>query len=145
MFSKACEYAIKAMIYVAIKSNLHAKAGLTDIATEINSPVSFTAKILQKLVKAQLLDSLKGPTGGFVLTQEKASMIRLSHVVSAIDGDTVYMGCGLGFNDCNDSRPCPVHHKFKLIRNELKYMLEETTIARLTSDINNGVSFLRRD
>lgn len=145
MFSKACEYAIKAMIFIAMKSRLQSRVGLIDIASEIDSPVSFTAKILQKLVKAKLLDSLKGPTGGFVINEKKASEMKLSHIVSAIDGDTVYMGCGLGFKDCNDLRPCPVHHRFKLVRSELKDMLEETNIASLTTDINKGLSFLKRE
>lgn len=145
MFSKACEYAIKAMIYIAMKSKMQMRSGLIDISSEIDSPVSFTAKILQKLVKAQLLDSLKGPTGGFVIDNTRAAEIRLSHIVSAIDGDTVYMGCGLGFKECNDLRPCPLHHRFKLVRSELRDMLEETTIAGLTSDINKGLSFLKRN
>lgn len=145
MFSKACEYAIKAMIFIAMKSKQQSRVGLNDIAFEIDSPVSFTAKILQKLVKAKLLDSLKGPTGGFVINEKKASEMKLSHIVSAIDGDTVYMGCGLGFKDCNDLRPCPVHHRFKLVRSELRDMLEETNIASLTTDINKGLSFLKRE
>ncbi len=143
MFSKACEYGIKAMIYVALKSKQQTRVGLNDIATQIDSPVSFTAKILQKLVKDDLINSLKGPTGGFFISEEDAKNIKLSRIVTSLDGDSVYKGCGMGFNECNDLRPCVLHHRFKIVREELRYMLEETSLDELTNDIYYGISYLK--
>lgn len=144
MFSKTCEYGIKALIFIAFQSGFQKRVGLNDIAEEINSPVSFTAKILQKLVKNGLLKSLKGPTGGFVIDEIMAEQITLSMIVSAIDGEAVYKGCGLGLEDCNEDKPCPVHHKFKAVRDELRDMLEKTTLKELTLGIDGGLTFLRR-
>ncbi len=143
MFSKACEYGIKAMIYIALKSKQQSRVGLNDIAEQIDSPVSFTAKILQKLVKDNLINSLKGPTGGFFIREEDARDIKLSRIVSSIDGDSIYKGCGMGFSECNEMRPCVLHHRFKIIREELRHMLEETTLDELTKDIHYGISFLK--
>jgi Rrf2 family iron-sulfur cluster assembly transcriptional regulator len=67
MFSKACEYAIRATIYIALQSQESKRVTLKDIAKEIDSPEAFTAKIMQQLVKRGIVDSLKGPTGGFVM------------------------------------------------------------------------------
>lgn len=145
MFSKTCEYGIKALIFVAMQSGLQKRVSLNDIAEEINSPVSFTAKILQKLVKSGLLKSLKGPTGGFVIEEIMAEEITLSRIVSAIDGDAVYKGCGLGLDNCDEDKPCPVHHKFKVVRDELREMLEKTTLKELTLGIHDGLTFLRRN
>ncbi len=145
MFSKACEYAIKAMIFVASQSKSNIRCGLNDIALGIGSPVSFTAKILQRLVKANLLESQKGPTGGFVISEAKASQIKLSEIVAAIDGDEIYNGCGLGFHTCSDEKPCPVHYQFKTVRENLKDMLESTTLNNLSENIHQGLSFLKRD
>lgn len=144
MFSKTCEYSIRALIFVAMQSSFHKRVSLNDIAQEINSPVSFTAKILQKLVKSELLSSLKGPTGGFVINEARAGEITLSQIVSAIDGDSIYKGCGLGLENCNELRPCPVHHKFKIVREELRVMLEQTTLKELASGIPDGLTFLKR-
>jgi Rrf2 family iron-sulfur cluster assembly transcriptional regulator len=143
MFSKACEYGIKAAIFIAVKSQQDTRIRLSDIAAEINSPVAFTAKVLQKLTKGKLVDSVKGPAGGFEIKKNKLTEIRLNQIVSAIDGNTVYEGCGLGFNNCNEIKPCPVHHKFKLIRDDLKQMLETTSLLDLSKDVNNGMTFLR--
>ncbi|MBK8636145.1 MAG: Rrf2 family transcriptional regulator [Saprospiraceae bacterium] len=52
MFSKACEYAIKAMIFIELKSSASRKISLNEIAEAIDSPVAFTAKIYRNLEKA---------------------------------------------------------------------------------------------
>lgn len=41
------------------------------IAEQINSPVAFTAKILQKLVKSNIVCSVKGKHGGFEIEKNK--------------------------------------------------------------------------
>ena len=70
MFSRACEYAIKIMIYIAGNEEEGRRTGVKEITEAIHSPEAFTAKILQQLAKAGLLDSYKGPSGGFVLAKK---------------------------------------------------------------------------
>ena len=144
MFSKACEYAIKATIFIADKSHNSYKVSLIEVAQAIDSPTAYTSKILQKLVKNGVLQSDKGPTGGFSINKDKLTEIKLSTIVSAIDGDSIYKGCGLGLHRCNEKLPCPVHDQFKQVRDQLKTMLESTTIHSLTTDLNNGLTFLKR-
>ena len=144
MFSKACEYGIKAAVFIAVKSHQESRVSLNEIAMEINSPIAFTAKVLQQLRKNGIIDSVKGPKGGFEINKNKVAIIKLNTIVSAIDGDSIYIGCGLGFQYCNEDKPCPIHHQFKLIRNDLKQMLETTSLLDLSNDINNGITFLKR-
>ena len=144
MFSKACEYGIKATIYIAVQSNQDKRVSLKDIAKEIDSPEAFTAKILQQLAKNNIIDSVKGPTGGFEIGKKRMEKIKLSHVVSAIDGDTIYRGCGLGLKECSEKKPCPVHDKFKTIRDELKKMLESTNLSELALGLKEGLTYLKR-
>lgn len=143
MFSKACEYGIRAVIHIAVQSHNGNRVSLKSIAKEINSPEAFTAKILQQLVKHDLISSVKGPNGGFEIERERMATIRLSQIVSAIDGDSIYKGFGLGLKDCSETHPCPVHHKFKKIRTDLRNMLESTTVLELSRGLKKGVTFLR--
>lgn len=143
MFSKACEYAIKGTLFIAVKSSKNKKASLLEIAKEINSPTAFTAKILQKLSRTNIVDSTKGPNGGFKIEPEKLNQIRLIQVVAAIDGEAIYDGCALGFCECNDQHPCPVHHDYKQIRDDLKQMLINTSLLDLSTDIEKRKSFLK--
>ncbi len=65
MFSKSCEYGIKALIYIANYSIKDKRANISFPAEAIDSPTAFTAKILQRLVKGDIVNSRKGPHGGF--------------------------------------------------------------------------------
>lgn len=143
MFSKACEYGIKAAIFIAINSRENKRVSPKAIAKEINSPQAFTAKILQELVRNNIVNSVKGAYGGFEIDQTNIKNIKLSHIVKAIDGDKIYNGCGLGLEICDATHPCPVHDKFKGIRDDLKYMLEHTSLDELAKSIQAGESFFK--
>jgi Rrf2 family iron-sulfur cluster assembly transcriptional regulator len=143
MFSKTCEYGIRAAIFIASQSYQNNRVGLKDIAKKIDSPEAFTAKILQTLVKNDIIKSIKGVGGGFDIPKTTMSQIKLSQIVTALDGDSVFTGCGLGLSYCSEEHPCPVHEKFKSIRNELAFMLENTNLEELAIGIKSGDTFLR--
>lgn len=143
MFSKACEYAIKACIFVAKSSMQNNRVTPKQIAEEINSPVAFTAKIMQELVKSDLVDSYRGAYGGFEIDKAKIDQISLSKIVKVIDGDKIYNGCGLGLDVCNENHPCPVHDQYKTIREDLKQLLDSTNLKQLALGIENGLSYLK--
>ncbi|MFC0605076.1 RrF2 family transcriptional regulator [Winogradskyella pulchriflava] len=143
MFSKACEYGIKATIFIAVNSSENKRVTPSEISAEIDSPTAFTAKILQALVRHGVIKSVRGAYGGFEMDKDKIASTKLSQIVYAIDGDNIYKGCGLGLHTCNENHPCPVHDRFKVIRDELRNMLENTTIEQLALDIKSGVSFLK--
>ena len=82
MFSKACEYGIRAVIYIWSQNNKGLKLGVKDICKEIDAPEFFTAKILQSLAKQDLVSSTKGPNGGFYISEDQENM-RLLDLVEA--------------------------------------------------------------
>lgn len=143
MFSKSCEYAIRATIFIASKCCEKRKVGIKEIAIAIDSPIAFTAKILQKLSKNKIVNSTKGVNGGFEISQEKLKQIKLIQIVVAIDGNSVFLGCGLGLGNCSEDHPCPVHYKFKEVKEGLVSMLENTTLEELALGVKTGNSFLK--
>lgn len=143
MFSKACEYGIKAMIYLCERHEDLQKTGIKEIADKIQSPEAFTAKIMQKLSKLDFLDSVRGPGGGFFLSKPP-EQISLAQIVEAIDGDDIFNGCSLGLQQCNSARPCPLHFEFVAIRDDLAKMLHNTNLGQLAASLKNGSTFLVR-
>jgi len=141
MFSKACEYALKIMIHLASVEQEGKRAGLRDISGAIDSPEAFTAKILQQLVRHDLLQSLRGPSGGFELRKKRP--IYLIEVVVAIDGPGITRNCVLGLEKCSDEHPCPAHDKFLAVRNHLTGILTSTALEDLKGGIIQGNRFLR--
>lgn len=59
MFSKTCEYAIRAMIFISQKSDEGVRVGIKEISKGIDSPEHFIAKILQNLSRKGLVSSYK--------------------------------------------------------------------------------------
>lgn len=143
MFSKTCEYAIKIMVFIKTLESKGEHIGLKLIAQEIDSPQAFTAKILQRLVRARLLRSVRGPHGGFKINQ-KHGPIYLRDIVVAIDGDGVFTKCVLGFETCSAEEPCAVHHKFTYIRDDLQSTLSDTALDEIAGIVASGSGALKQ-
>jgi len=141
MFSKACEYGIRAVIYIWSHNTKGVKLGVKDICKGIDAPEFFTAKILQSLAKQNLVSSTKGPNGGFYINEDQENM-RLFDLVEAIDGDKLFKGCGLGLKQCSESQPCPIHNEYKIIRENLAKLLSEKTIKGLAEEVTSGKATL---
>ena len=144
MFSKACEYGIRSAVYIALQSLEGRRVSVTEIGEEIDSPVAFTAKILQQLTRNNIVRSVKGPHGGFEIEREDMDAVKLNMIVKAIDGDKIYMGCGLGLKECNEHKPCPLHDRFLDIRNNLSTMLRNTSLYELAVGLEEGLTYLKR-
>lgn len=142
MFSKACEYAIRAVIYISAENKEGRKVSIHEICEAVEAPSHFTAKILQVLSRNRIVSSQKGVHGGFYLDKIQGD-IQLIDIVTAIDGKTLFTGCGLGLKQCSETEPCPIHDKFKAVRGALKKMLEETTIDELGKKLKKGKSVLK--
>lgn len=137
MFSKSTEYALRAIIYLAQKSSVDHKIGITELAEAIDSPKSFTAKILQNLTRGnKLIHSVTGPSGGFYLT-EQAKNKSLWHVLNLLDDETIITGCILGLKECSEKNPCPMHNQYKDIKPQLLEMLDHKTILDLAREMKD--------
>ncbi|MDH5380182.1 MAG: Rrf2 family transcriptional regulator [Cyclobacteriaceae bacterium] len=142
MFSKACEYGIKALLYVATQSLLDKRVKIGDIVDNVDSPEAFTGKILGALTKQGIVNSYTGPYGGFEISKSKMKEVSVKDIVLAIDGDLSYNGCLLGLSECNDLEPCPMHKAYAKVRFQYKSMLEKTTVYDLAMGIKSGKSIL---
>ncbi len=143
MVSKTCEYAIRALLFVAQKSNGGTKVAVKQIAKAIDSPEPFIAKILQELGKQGLVLSTKGPNGGFYL--DSAGLKKsLADVVKAIDGDKLFTDCGLGLKFCSAKMPCPLHNEFVEVRTRFKTMLQNAKLGDFNSSLQLGEKYLKR-
>lgn len=142
MFSKATEYALRATIYIAKKSSEENKLGMEEIAKAIDSPQSFTAKILQQLTKDnKIISSVRGPNGGFYMTKS-ARKLPVRSVLEATGEDKVLEKCVLGLAQCSEIKPCPMHAQYKSIKKQLIKLFETKTIQHLVDDMSGGTTFI---
>ncbi len=143
MFSKATEYAIRATIFLAQKSSEENKLGIEEISKAIDSPKSFTAKIMQLLTKDnKVVSSARGPHGGFFLS-DKSKKLPVRSVLVAMGEDAILEKCVMGLKLCSEIQPCPMHAQYKVIKKELISLFTAKSIQELASEIKNGVVFIK--
>jgi Rrf2 family protein len=144
MFSKTCEYAIRAVIYISASTSKLSKAGIGEISSGIEAPAHFTAKVLQLLVHYNIIHSQKGVNGGFYMDQQQRKK-SLIDTVRAIDGDYLFTNCALGLKQCSAKEPCPLHDKFMTIRENLRSMMQDSTIDEMAKGIKDGKKRLKTE
>lgn len=135
MFSKTCIYGIRAVIYLAAHTDEAKRIGVSDLADGLGVPKPFLAKVLQKLGKAQLISSIKGPGGGFFLT-DKQQDFTLLQVVTCLDGEDIFTRCVLGFESCSNANPCPLHLQAYPYREGLKSQLMHHSVREIAFRVN---------
>lgn len=141
MLSSTCKTAIKAVIYLASKFESGENAGIKEIAEFIDASEHTIGKLLQTLVKQGVVNSIKGPSGGFYISKEQRKQ-PIINIVEAIDGKQLFKECGLGLSKCSASRPCPIHHDYKEARDKVEKLFSTRKIADLCEPVNDGLAYL---
>ncbi|MCZ2459481.1 MAG: Rrf2 family transcriptional regulator [Chitinophagales bacterium] len=141
MLSHTCKTAIKAVVYLSGKSESGEKAGIKEISEQINASEHTVGKTLQLLAKQKIINSLKGPSGGFFLTERQQEQ-PVFDIVEAIEGKGIFKKCGLGLSKCSETHPCPIHNEYKEARELIEKIFREKKIRDLHDHVSNGKAFL---
>ncbi|MBS0189082.1 MAG: Rrf2 family transcriptional regulator [Planctomycetes bacterium] len=107
MLSQTVEYALRAMTHLAALPR-DAAANSETIAARTRVPKGYLSKVLRDLVVAGLIDSRRGPSGGFALARP-ASEVSILDVVNAADPIRRIERCPLG-NPAH-VKLCPLHRR----------------------------------
>lgn len=137
MFNKETEYALRGLVYVQVQNTKGTKPGIIEIANEIDAPLHYTGKIMQRLVKQGFLLSNKGKGGGFYFDDLQPEL-PLKKIIQAIEGEKTYGGCGFGLKHCDENNPCPLHGQYAPIRDSINNLISENTVQSLARDYQNG-------
>lgn len=141
MLSNTCKTAIKAVIYLCSKFDRKENAGIKEIAEFINANEHTIGKILQTLVKQNVIKSMKGPSGGFYISGEQQKQ-PIIHIVEAIDGKQIFKSCGLGLSQCSSLHPCPIHNEYKEARDLVESLFKQKKVLDLCEPVSNGLAYL---
>lgn len=102
LYSKGCEYAIRALSQVARRGG-QARFTVKDVCRISGAPELSTRKIFQALVQREVLQATPGPGGGYTFAQppEQLTMLKL---IEAVDGQGTFNRCIMGLSTCGDRR-----------------------------------------
>ena len=130
MFSQTTEYAIRAMIDIATRpegENVLA----AQLGESLGIPTHYLSKILQQLVRARVLTSVRGRQGGFSLAKP-AERIKLKEIVAPFEDLRKCEECILGQPVCSDAGACPLHKFWADVRTRYLEELSTKTLKELS-------------
>lgn len=121
-------YAVTAMLDVS----LHASSGpvpLTDISERQGISLSYLEQLFAKLRKCELVNSVRGPGGGYFLGRE-AKLISIREVIAAVDESVDATRCS-GKGNCQNGSVCLTHHLWTDLSDRIESFLSEITLGEL--------------
>lgn len=134
-FSKSFGYALRGVLYVSLVEKEGRKVQLDEIAEQLAVPRHFLAKIMKNMVKEGILDSTKGPYGGFS-ANAKTRAAKLIQLVKITDGVEQFNTCVLSLRKCNSRNPCPLHFQMLKLRDGMLAEFSKKTIGDLLNKDN---------
>jgi Rrf2 family transcriptional regulator, iron-sulfur cluster assembly transcription factor len=136
ILSKSFGYALRGILYIAKLQQENRRIQIDEIAKSLSVPKHFLGKIMQQIVKAGLLQSTKGPYGGFSLSGDTLNT-SLMKLLDITDGTDQFKMCVLKLKYCNGNNPCPLHHEMEQLREKFFSVFNDTTIADLVRNSNS--------
>ena len=130
IFSKSFGYAVRGVLYIALMQDERKYIHVEEISRKLAVPRHFMGKILKRLVKGNVINSSKGPMGGFTINEGTLSS-PLIVMVSIFDSLETFKNCALKLKECDPDNPCPLHNQMTFFQKELREMLSGTTINDL--------------
>ncbi|HEY7472359.1 MAG TPA: Rrf2 family transcriptional regulator [Gemmatimonadota bacterium] len=128
MLSKTSQYALRAVIYLARDSGAPVPAG--EVAAGLDVPANYLSKILHALSRAGVVESERGPGGGYRLARP-ADRISIGDVVGAFDSLAPGGGCLLGRASCPGAHPCAAHDRWRRVSEPIAAFFRDTMVSEL--------------
>ena len=130
VFSKSFGYALRAILYIALSNKQKENIQLDEIAEQLALPRHFLGKVMNKLTNEGILNSIKGPHGGFSITEEtlQTTLIKIIEITGESEQ---FDSCVLRLRKCNAANPCPLHAQIESLKNQWYQIVSTTTVDDL--------------
>jgi Rrf2 family iron-sulfur cluster assembly transcriptional regulator len=133
LLSHTCEYAVRAVSYIATHQQEGKPVLAKHISTQCHVPLKYLQKLLGELVRTETLTSVRGIGGGYRLARP-AEDIPLLEILAPFDDTLHQTTCPFGKPRCDDDDPCPAHANWKPVVSAYKEFMRKTTVQDLVLD-----------
>ena len=123
-------YAVTAMLDLALRYDKGAVT-LADIAKRQGISLSYLEQLFAKLRRSGLVDSVRGPGGGYTLAMEPAK-ISVAEIIVAINENIDATRCG-GEKNCHGDETCLTHQLWEDLSTRIHEFLNGITLGDLVT------------
>jgi Rrf2 family protein len=131
VISRTSAYALEAAIIIAARDGERVTAA--EVANELDLPANYLSKILNAMARARLLESERGPRGGFRLARDPGG-IAIEDIIGLFEDIGSGRRCFLGRGKCSDTDSCAMHDRWKKISGPMFDFFHDTTLDSLVAD-----------
>lgn len=143
------ECGILCAMYLGLKQG-GGPIGAAEIAESQGLDIQYTQQILQRLRKGGIIESERGPKGGYKLVREPKD-INLKDILYAAEGDTFQIMCDHSPlhpdpsvpSICSTRENCSLHGVWQELRSAIDNLLEQKTLAHLLRDPSHNNAFVQ--
>lgn len=132
-------FAVTAMLDIALHEHQHADdcspVSLADISERQHISLSYLEQLFGKLRRKGLVNSIRGPGGGYQLAH-KAADIAVSEIISAVDEEIDATQCG-GTQNCTEEGPCMTHELWASLNHKILSYLSGISLQDMVEKQNN--------
>lgn len=129
-FSQSFKAAVKTASFLAAHKGGNKRFSIQELAAETRENPHTLGKVLQVMVKSGIINSIKGPSGGFYISEEQAGLPVVT-IPEALGEDFKVGRCALGLTTCSAAKPCAMHSEYKKVRK----IIEQFFITRQIGDL----------
>ena len=126
--TKSVEYAFLGLKYIA-ENSCSRVVSTAEMSKELGMPYDLLAKIMQKLVKDNIITSVQGTKGGYSLMRNPEDISLLS-VIDALDQNIQIADCFTP-GDCNRNGSCCLQSPLFNIQEKIKVLFSKTTLKEI--------------
>lgn len=121
-------YAVTAMLDLALHGD-HGPVSLADISARQEISLSYLEQLFSRLRRHRLVDSIRGPGGGYRLSRDAGSVF-VAEVVDAVNESLDTTRCA-NKGDCQNGEKCLTHHLWSDLSDQIHQFLSEISLADL--------------
>ena len=133
-------YAVTAMLDIAYHTE-GKPISLPEIAVRQNISLSYLEQLFSRLKKNGLVESIKGPGGGYRLSKG-ANDIVISDVIQAVEENLETTACN-GKSNCHNNQQCLSHNLWEDLGTEIKNFLSDVTLQQVIAKNNNSIKEIK--
>ena len=124
-------FAVTAMLDLALRHE-HGPVTLAGIGQRENISLSYLEQLFGKLRRHALVDSVRGPGGGYCLARPMAQ-VSVADIILAVDEPLDATQCG-GMENCQDEKRCMTHNLWTALNEKLYDYLNSVTLQDLVAE-----------
>jgi len=126
--STTSEHAIRSLVYMA--SCGHELCSVKHLSDKLDIPYKYLGRLMATLRNDGLVASTRGKNGGYSINKPLDD-IRLLDIIRTVEGLDNFDRCLLGFSECNDDDPCPLHDFWKGHKEGITEMITNVSLAEM--------------